>query len=197
MEWADSANNTAKRCHEYMSPHIYPSQPFSLTLCFVQLLTLQILNPREGMFSPVICSFTSLYWVKRGQVISWDCLPYFLSRRAICVSSVGCIRPGRYDTSTKPVPFYPLFQSAPSNIIFSLPCAFLLIPSVWLFMISLSSPIIFAWFISPHLSPSSSITTLLSSHFLLLLSSPTADRPDPAWWWHFTHADPSRPEPDH
>lgn len=26
----------------------------------------------------------------------------------------------------------------------------------------------------------------------LLLSSLTADRPDPAWWWHFTHADPSQ-----
>lgn len=58
-----------------------------------------------------------------GQAISQDCLPYFPSSRAICVSSVGCIRPGRYDTSTKPVPCYPLFQSAPSNIIFPLSCA--------------------------------------------------------------------------
>lgn len=99
------------------------------------------------MFFPITCSFISLYWVKKGQHISCDRLPDFLRSCAICVSSVGCIRPGREDTSTKPVPFYPLFQSAPSNFILSLLCAS---------TISLSSPIILSWFI--HTSPSSSVT---------------------------------------
>lgn len=109
-----------QHCEKIYEPTHLAHLPWSFTLSTVQWLTWHIVNPYEGTLSPIICSSTSLYWVKRGQVISWDCSPYFLSSRAICVSLVGCIRPGKYNTSTKPVPFYPLFQSAPSNIILSL-----------------------------------------------------------------------------
>lgn len=53
----------------------------------------------------------------------------------------------------------------------------------YLFIIYFSSPIV-------HIPHPLLRTSLLSAP--LLLSSPTADRPDPAWWWHFTHADPSQ-----
>lgn len=137
--------------------------------------------PKRGCFfsSYLVFHFTES---RRGHVISWDCLPYFLSSHAICVNSAGCMRPGRYDTSTKPVRFYPLFQSASFSRVLSF-----LFP-LCLVMIPLSLPIIFSWFLSFHLLYISPITyTSLS-----LLSSPTADRPDPAWLWHFTHTDLSQ-----
>lgn len=67
MAWSDLTVPTAHliRCHEYMRPHIYPLQPCWPNRPTVQWLTWEILNPQEGMCTPIICSFTSLYWVKR------------------------------------------------------------------------------------------------------------------------------------
>lgn len=123
------------------------------------------------------CTF-SFYCTKSrgGKVISWYCLPYFLSSRAICVSSVGCIRPGRYDTSAKPVPYH---------------CFSLLLPilsfSPFFPLRSFHRFTILSTFVSVIIYLHQSSSPLLSS-----CHPPTVDRPDPAWWWHFTHANPSQ-----
>lgn len=105
------------------------------------------------------------------------------------VGALGCIRPGRYDTSVKPVPFF-----------FFSHCFILLSPKwtfldlLWLPLLavtSLCSVIVFSWFHAPPSPLTTPPSLFLSTYFLSsLLSSPTADTPDRIWWWHFTHADP-------
>lgn len=52
--------------------------------------------------------------------------------------------------------------------------------------------VILSWFLSTHLMNSSLLLHYVHLSPPLLLSYTTADRPDPAWWWHFTHADLSQ-----
>lgn len=150
-----------QRCHEYTN----------LSHGSVHWLTWQIFNPQEGMFSPTVCSFTWLYWVKRGHVICWDCLPYFLGSRAICVSC----------RLHKAWQIRHLHKA----------CSFLSIVSVCSNFIFLPSVVFSRTNFFHHVCLSFQLFPVMYTP-PLLLSSPTADRSDPAWWWHFTHADLSQ-----